>query len=617
MDKKTQNNLEKGIDKLKNYLSNFDTMSVLGLIANDMRIHFNVKPNFSEINLASPHKELLYIAGLLLCSEKKNNKIFSKSNYRKVKRDVFKITSMYSLLFFPTKEEMESGLTEDWRKARDVSMPVFLHYFNTTPLYYKEQVLERIQDWFLPLSDEFEKHHRFGISTLIDFYEFVTIKFQEYFDELTEIKEKAEQGRDNFLSSIDYTKIQTKDDIRELAQDHPIKDIIEELLKKIALVHHLSIKDIVAKFGLDAANKIVEIFSLNRQQRDFKYYTESNPVEKSPFWKLSDEFLFCPFLEQLLNAIYQYLYEFFESSPKQQNFYNIRDKQAEIKTKSIFEKFLGNEASFYDSFYENDKAQNEHDLLITIDSTILIIEVKASKQKEPLRDPDKAFIRIKRDFKSDKGIQKAYDQANNLKSLLTSQKTTSLYDSNGNILVTLDNSSIRKIYIICITVEQLGMLASNLSLLLSKESSEPYPFSINLYDLETLLDGFIYKQKNKNDFLRYLAEREEFHEQLYASDELEIAGSYLSYDSLSKSIKDKNVHMFFTPDMSAIFDQIYFEKHGIAYELEQEKEPILTDVREEMQEIFTRVNEQRKKTKNKKKKQKTKRIIKKKKKKKR
>jgi len=616
MDKQTQIKLEREIDKLKNYLSNFETMSVLGLIANDLRIHFNVKPNFAEINLASPHKELLYVAGLLLSSEQKKRKMFSENNYRKVKKDVSKITSMYSLLFFPTKDEIEKGLSEEWREARDVSMPVFLHYFNTTPLYYKEQVIERIRDWFFPLNEEFIKHHSFDVNTLINFYEFITTYLQDYFDKLIILRDNASKERDSFMNSDEFQKANNLEEQRELAQKHPVKEIFEKFFQHIGLVHYIPIAELKLKFGDDVANEIIKIFSITREQRDFRYYTEQNPVEISPLWKLSDEHLFCPFLEQLLNAIYHYLYEYFEKSSIQQQFYSNRDKQSEIKTRKIFEIFFGKEAMFYDSAYENDKASNEHDLIIKLDEVLFIVEVKASKQKEPFRDPDKAFTRIKRDFKSDRGIQKAFDQAYNLKTLINSQEKTKLYDSKGELLVELEKSTIKKVYIVCVTVEQLGMLASNLSLLLEKNENEPYPLAINLYDLETLIEGFKYKQKSKVDLLTYLDEREIFHEQLFASDELEIAGSFLSYGSLSKTITNKDVHMFFTPDMSSIFDQIYFEKHGITYELEQSKEPVLTDLRKEMEEIFSSLPKQKNRPKNKKKKYKPKRIIRKKKKKK-
>jgi len=44
-----------------------------------------------------------------------------------------------------------------------------------------------------------------------------------------------------------------------------------------------------------------------------------------------------------------------------------------------------------------------------------VIESKATQQREPLRDPEKAYTRIKDDFKSNAGIQKAYEQAERLR----------------------------------------------------------------------------------------------------------------------------------------------------------------------------------------------------------
>ncbi len=616
MDKKTLDNLEKDILRLKKYLSNFDTMSVLGLIANEIKLKLNNPDSLSKIQLPSPHKELLYIAGLLLSTEQKNGRMFSGNNFTRVKRDIVKITGTYGLLFFPTKEEIDAGLTEEWRRERDVSMPVFLNYFNTTPLYFREQLVERIEDWFMPVNEEFENHHGFSIEILLDIYNNIVAEIENYFKDFFSIKEEATKQRDAFLASIDPESGASIDELRELAQKHPAKDVFEKFFTKIKLVHHVSIKDLKVKYGEKTINKFIEIFSLTREERDFKYYTDSNPVEKAPLWKLSDDYLLCPFLEQLLNAIYSYLYGYFENSSKQQNFYTSRDKQSEIKTLNTFRNYFGDKATYYSSVFETDKSQNEHDLLICLENTLLIVEVKASKQKEPFRDPDKAFARIKRAFKSDRGIQKAYDQANNLKKLILSQDTTKLYDKNGGDCLSLEKSAINRIYIICVTADQFGMIASNLSLLLNKEESEPFPLSINLFDLETLINGFIHESLTHEAFLTYLAEREKYHKQFFASDELEIAGAFLTYKTLDKFIKNEKTHMFFTPDMSNIFDKFYFEKKGIEYDLEIDEEPALVDIREEIEGMFAKERNAKPSSKKKKKKVKPKRIIRKKKKKK-
>ncbi|MDM5309709.1 hypothetical protein [Peribacillus frigoritolerans] len=58
-------------------------------------------------------------------------------------------------------------------------------------------------------------------------------------------------------------------------------------------------------------------------------------------------------------------------------------------------------------------------------------------------------------------------------------------------------------------------------------------------------------------------EREEYHEYLVASDELEILGYFLENGSLQSLNAKKDNMVGFSPDFSAVFDDIYFEKRGI------------------------------------------------------
>jgi hypothetical protein len=115
----------------------------------------------------------------------------------------------------------------------------------------------------------------------------------------------------------------------------------------------------------------------------------------------------------LLNAIYDFLYSVMESSQYKNSWYKRRDIETENQTVEIIRGLFGNQAEYFTSVFENDKSQNEHDVLVIYKDTILIVEVKASKFKEPFRDPDKAYVRIKRDFRSDGGIQKAFEQGLN------------------------------------------------------------------------------------------------------------------------------------------------------------------------------------------------------------
>ncbi|HEX9276275.1 MAG TPA: hypothetical protein VGA51_07745, partial [Casimicrobiaceae bacterium] len=62
------------------------------------------------------------------------------------------------------------------------------------------------------------------------------------------------------------------------------------------------------------------------------------------------------------------------------------------------------------SVFETHDQHFEHDLLVRVARTAIVVEAKASPPVEPFRDPDKAFVRIRDAFRSSRGIQHAFDQ---------------------------------------------------------------------------------------------------------------------------------------------------------------------------------------------------------------
>lgn len=42
--------------------------------------------------------------------------------------------------------------------------------------------------------------------------------------------------------------------------------------------------------------------------------------------------------------------------------------------------------------------------------TVIVVEAKASPPVEPFRDPDRAFVRVRHAFRSDRGIEHAFEQ---------------------------------------------------------------------------------------------------------------------------------------------------------------------------------------------------------------
>ncbi|WP_229626488.1 hypothetical protein, partial [Vibrio parahaemolyticus] len=279
-----------------------------------------------------------------------------------------------------------------------------------------------------------------------------------------------------------------------------------------------------------------------------------------------------------------------------------RDKKLEEKTTEQFKRILPDTAMFFESAFETDNAHFEHDLVIVHDNNLLVIEAKASPPREPLRDPSRAFIRINDHFKGNAGIQKAYNQAHRLEENLRDNGFVDLYDQKGKHLYHIISEDIKNVYCICVTRDDFGALATDLSLLLEKGNGYKYPWAVNISDLEFMLDGFIYLGMTDADLYQYLDTRCLLHGKVFGTDELEYAGAFLKYGGLEHFV---HLEADFVPldiSESKVFDDIYSAQlTGKDYTLEV-VEPVITEI--DKKNLFSKKEEPAKAGKKKKEKRK-------------
>lgn len=117
---------------------------------------------------------------------------------------------------------------------------------------------------------------------------------------------------------------------------------------------------------------------------------------------------------------------------------------------------------------------------------------------------------------------------------------------------------------------------------------------MNIFDLETILKAFTHKKQGVEDFLLFLRQRAQLQEKMFASDELEIVGGFLRAGSFDRYIKQKADIIFASPDMSDIFDEIYYEQNGITVPKRpgMEAGPVFLDVRAELRKRFEETHRQ-------------------------
>jgi len=582
--------LEVNIDMLIEIIKKVDSKPLLDRIADVLS--YTGKSIFDKTNLSSPFRQCFYLLGLVISNPNIQSKVLDDRRWAEICKLLQDIYSQYTLMFFPTKEDYEN-LPAEWWRAAEISMPVFLDYFNTGLLAYDEQIVERTKRWFRPFDDTLYELTGLTTDSALNVYAWFKEKICHQLDALSDKLKEEKRTRLSFLEQWEKEGWSLSEARMEV-QNHPYRVAASKLRNSLVSLFVITKKEMYARFDDQLIEGLWRQFGSRRTEKDFRYITQENPALAQPLFLIDSDKVYCPCVSQFVRAAFAFLLKTVRNSEKADSFLKHRHNDVVEKAAEIFSSYFEGECVILKSVFERPDSQNEHDIVILYERNILLIEVKATAPKEPFRDPDRAFVRIERAFKGDQGIQKAYNQCLRLKQYILYSNPAILYDKYGKKIEEVSSRNFDKIYSVCLTADTYGIVALNLSLLLDKPEEEPFPWSCNLYDLETLLDAF----KNRGDppqlFLRYLDERARFHKKFFASDELEIAGFYLKYGSFSRLEKKEADKFMFTPDLSDIFDDIYFRKHGNRFlPYKKDSEPTVIDIRDEIREIVSGIRKDR------------------------
>ena len=145
-----ENRIDTISKELKTFLKKFDTQSILGHLSFLMTCITNGAAQNELGKLASPMRQLYYLAGLMMTDEADGtNEIqFSEEEWQHIVDLLVQIESEYFLMFM---SDVPDDVTEEWKKKVGVAMPTFLSYFNLGPLNYEEQLIEQIRGTFTGL----------------------------------------------------------------------------------------------------------------------------------------------------------------------------------------------------------------------------------------------------------------------------------------------------------------------------------------------------------------------------------------------------------------------------------------------------------------------------------
>lgn len=536
-------------------------------------------------HLMSPMKQLIYLIDLFFSVENGGDKEgLTEDDWMQITLLLNEIEMTYfaDIGFFNEGTEIEF----DFHKV-SVSLQSFLDYFGNAQLSFDEQTLERFEKICSKYNEKVVEYFGFSVQD--------AVIFSLYIRKL--ITQKLNDCNFFALNPKEWPKLTRKfiergrHDPRDW-WDEPEMKLVKEYRGTPGLIFiHNRSELLKAPLSAETINNIINFLTYKEggEKRSKVYYADKNPFLETPLIKLNSPNYLCPQFKFLIESIYNRVNSKLTEDVGVK-YIQYRNHHLEKKVFEVFYKIFGKEALIFKSYYF-DIRKSEQDLLIIFKGYYFIVEIKDSQFRPPMRDPIKAFEKIKSDFK--KSIQYGYNQCRRVEIEIEKGDSFKIFDSNtNNFLYEIKPKRIKDYFSIVVTQFKYGGIQTNLQNLLKKEDDAPYPWSICIDDLESFILTLkkLKRGSARTHFIEFLKYREAFHERLICSDELELCGLFINSQSQFKenSIMENLFSTFL--GMSDVFDAEYQNGLGFENELDIEIKRNYLTPKYEKHYSFTEIN---------------------------
>ena len=556
-----ENKLENLCNELKSFISKYNMQWALGHLSFLLTCISNGTAQDELGKLVSPMRQLYYLAGLIVTQKDDgtNESCFTKEDWQHIVDLLVQIETEYFLIFSRVSPE---SATEDWKKKVNVAMPTYLSYFNQGPLNYEEQIIEQIRGTFSGLDDIISSKFDLTTEDFLQFYENIDTWCEYNFQSLS-LTTKDHPLRSNWKDYADYevgTIDEAPDEIKQLGKE---RQPMMTLIVDPGIKYRFNDVDIATNgLSLEKVKKILSLLSTKRENSDFLYYTSPNPLLTRPIVELENG-LYQVFEEKrVLHAILYLLEEVCkEKDTSNSRLAHNKGVYLENKIVSLLKKFFNDKAEIITNYYIDGC---EQDIMVLWREYMFVIEAKAYTNREPFRDTDKAFTRIKDDF--NRSIGYAYIQTKRVEKKIKTGNSFNLTDKDGNAIKTINPADYDgNDYYIIVNQESFGQVQVDLSTFLEIGDDENYPWAVRFDDLEVFILTLIAMKKKPDFFVDFLIFREYLHGHIICSDEGEICGGFLT-GKLTQEMAESEIVITTLPDLASIFDEQYRKGMGFKNE---------------------------------------------------
>lgn len=518
-------------------------------------------------------KDFMYLIALNATARKRGDKKLKAGDpvISKWAKDLKKIKDLY--------RKRSLGDIDQWEKSEDnrkklIHYLSFHTYFENGILSFVEQDLDRLHRIFSKFESYIKSEFSFDVDFLTTLY-----RFSEY------VNAEKHKKANAFASTPEFREFMQSEKAVDLERrlDNLPDEIFNQLFDYMECSHiafKFTKEEYASAFPKEQIESFLDLFTFQPEPLDsYLFFTQPNPLEEKPILKLeSGEYLHV-YQKQLPFAVGRFFYQHLQNDKTiGDKLRKHRDKALEAKTEEIFRKFFGGEERTY--FYTNYHVapNTEQDILILSKNAAFIVEVKASKYREPFRDPVKGYTRLQSDFAD--SVQYGFNQCLRVEEKFWSGRPFIIFDESGKRVYEVNSNKYIDIFSIVVTLERFGPIQSALDLMLQKEDHIDFPWSVYIDDLETFLLGLKRTYNNPIPaFKSFLRQRRTLHGRSFVTDELDVCGTFLSNRELFKELSEnEDASATFLPENQEIFDDLYRRGLGFQDELfwdnKRNREPV-------------------------------------------
>lgn len=473
------------------------------------------------------------------------------------------------VLWYFISEFTEGTRTKIEEELRFMSI---LRYMFVRGDSYPEHHLEMIKDIFKDHDTFLKNHYGFNSCEIISVIQHIEEQLLNNMDQQTEIMLLLRELHELFKEFVDNEGVNSFSSLEDCRKRYFALPAVQEKKKRLDKLQN-NIKENLFEV---APNKKVPIELLKLLSSKFGDNMKFIEFKPSPGWPLNDSIIYdLPIIEdngKFYCFAYQILFRnignILESwiRKKDSNYYqNIYQKKRANYLENKALKYLKNilpEAKVYGKLFynieENGKINRvETDGLILYDDNLFIIETKAGTLSTSARRG--SLKRIKRNITE--LIDNAYNQALRTKEyIVKTPKPTFEYKNGYKAIVIKNKDKYRNIYLINITLQNLGVISTHLNYLkgLNLIQGKEWPWSVFINDLRVISEIIEFPSV----FLYFLQQRIRANDypQFRSMDELDFLMFYFYEGLYFKDSVLQNIDIYiprgYTEDLDRYYDFI-------------------------------------------------------------